>query len=61
MFGSVLAFTMFKATKVVEFGLNYYGYMSEVLCAFNVLSQIYLMDDILKLLKNCEKFIAARK
>ena len=58
---SVLAFTLFKATKVVEFGLNWYGYVTEVLCVFNILLLIYRMADISKLIKNCEDFIQFSK
>lgn len=61
MFASVLAFTMFKATTVVEFGLNYYGYMTEVLCAFVILTQIYRMVDILELIGKCEQFMQKSK
>lgn len=61
MFASVLAFTMLKATAVVEFGLNYYGYMTEVLCVFAILTQIYCMVDILALVESCEKFIEMSK
>lgn len=61
LFVSVLAFTLFKAKAVVEFGLNYYGYMTEVLCIFVVLLQTYRMDDITKLIENCEKFVEMSK
>lgn len=61
LFASVLAFTMFEATQVVEFGLNYYGYMTEVLCAFAITTQIYRMVDILELIENCEEFIEKSK
>lgn len=54
---TLLAFTMFKARKIVEFGLNYYGYVTEVMCMFVILSQIYQMADILTLIQNCEKFV----
>lgn len=52
---------MFEATQVVEFGLNYYGYMTEVLCAFAITTQIYRMVDILELIENCEEFIEKSK
>lgn len=61
LFVSAVAFTIFKATTIIEFGLNYYGYMTELLCVFVILTHIYRMNDILKLIENCEDFIAKSK
>lgn len=61
MFASVLAFTIFKANTVVDFCLNYYAYTTELLCIFTVASQLYQMDNISKLIRNCEEFIEKSK
>lgn len=57
MFAAVLACTLFKATTVIEYGLNYYGYVTEVLHVFVISTQIFRMINIIKLIENCEKFI----
>lgn len=58
---SAFAFTLFKATTLIEFGLNFYGYVTQSLCTFIVLLQIYRMLDILKFIENCEKLIEMSK
>lgn len=61
LFISAVAFTLFKAKTVIEFGLNYYGYMTELLCVFVISTQIYQMNNILKLIEDCEDFIEKSK
>lgn len=57
LFLSVLAFTFFRAETIIEYGLNYYGYVTEALHTFVILSQIFGMAGILELIENCEGFI----
>lgn len=54
---SAFAFTLFKAKTFIEYGLNFYGYMTQSLCIIVVSLQIYRMLDILKFIENCEKLI----
>lgn len=61
MFASVLAFTLFRAKTVVEFGLNYYGYMTELVCISAILLQIYQKFETFKLIADCEEFIEKSK
>lgn len=58
---TAFAYTLFKAQNPIEYGLNFYGYVTQSLCTFVVLLQMYRMLDILKFIENCEKFIARRK
>lgn len=61
MFASVLAFTLLKAQTVAEFGLNYYGYMTELVCISAISLQIYRKIETFKLISNCEEFIEKSK
>lgn len=61
LFVSSLAFSLFEARSVNEYGRNYYGYMTELLFVFIVASQICRMADISKFIENCEEFIARRE
>lgn len=58
---SAFAFTLFKAESLIEYGLNFYGYVTQSLCTFIVLFQIYRMLDILKFIENCELLIERSK
>lgn len=61
MFASVLAFTLLKAQTVAEFGLNYYGYMTELVCISAISLQIYRKIETFKLISNCEEFVEKSK
>lgn len=54
---SAVAFTLLKAETLIEYGLNFYAYVTQSLCTFFIFLQIYRMLEILKFIKNCEKFI----
>lgn len=61
LFISSVAFTMFEAETVTDYGLNYYAYTSELLCVFVISTQIRRMAIISTFIENCEEFIARSK
>lgn len=56
-----VAFFFFKAKSIQEYGLSFYGCVSLILIVFYAAIIVWQMPNILKLMKNLEKFIELSK
>lgn len=58
---SVIAFVLIEAETVVDFGICFYGIVSDLSNSLDYMIIIWRMPIILKLIGNCEKFIEMSK
>lgn len=58
---AIVAFLLFNAKSVIEFGLGFYGCVTTICCTMNLLLLLWQSTDISKLIESSSEFIGKSK